>query len=346
MFQHGVGGVGESGDGRQHSRFDQHLDQAARPERLQRRGERLHRVFGLQIFEHGGPVVAGEQIDRHRRAGRPVARHLQHDRAGQAAMGEQQGFVERRPAGLRAHVAGDAGNAGEAILHRPFKREGDERSDRVHHAVSEPPREIVGEARGAHLRDGEPAGGDDDAPGRDRPARCLHPPVFALLRHVRDHCLKAQHAASGVQLGQQQIDHRARFLVAEELAQRLFMPAEAMARHQLAEIGRRVARQRRFCEMRIFAEETAGRGVDVGEIAPTAAGDADLFGRLPGVVEHQHPPSEPTGASGVEQPRRAGADHHIVEGFSHGRCMAANALTRKALRRRRARDNGGTRRPW
>jgi hypothetical protein len=47
--------------------------------------------------------------------------------------------------------------------------------------------------------------------------------------------------------------------------------------HEPNEIGGRVARQRRFCEVGIGGEEIIGPRVQIGEVAAASAGDKDLL---------------------------------------------------------------------
>src|SRR3546814_16382877 len=65
--------------------------------------------------------------------------------------------------------------------------------------------------------------------------------------------------------------------VAEQLAERLFVPGDAMGVDQRDEIGGGVARQRRLGEMRVRRQKAIGGGVDVGEVAAPAARDQYLL---------------------------------------------------------------------
>jgi hypothetical protein len=98
--------------------------------------------------------------------------------------------------------------------------------------------------------------------------------------------LPALHAAGGA-FGEQHVDDLRARAVAEELALVLFVPGDAMALDQGDEVARRVARQGRAAEVGIGRVEVRRAGIDVGEIAASAAGDADLLGDLVRVVDDE-----------------------------------------------------------
>ena len=70
--------------------------QARRQPLRQFPGHQPARAGRLGLAQRGRQVDAGRQVDGERRARLPVAGDLQHRRAGQAAVGEQQVFVELR----------------------------------------------------------------------------------------------------------------------------------------------------------------------------------------------------------------------------------------------------------
>ena len=83
--------------------------------------------------------------------------------------------------------------------------------------------------------------------------------------------------------------------------------------HQTNEIRRRVARQRRDAEGGVGGDEVARRGMAVGEIAASAAGNADLLTRRGGMVQNQH--IAPARRTGAHQARRARAQYHHIALF-------------------------------
>ena len=77
--------------------------------------------------------------------------------------------------------------------------------------------------------------------------------------------------------------------------------------------GRRVARQRRLREMRVGRQETVGRGVQIGEIAPPAARNQDFLARLVGMVDAAAPAAraarQSPPPSAPPRPRRGRSRH-------------------------------------
>jgi hypothetical protein len=61
-----------------------------------------------------------------------------------------------------------------------------------------------------------------------------------------------------------------------------------VAGQKVDEIPLRIARQCRFGEMRVAGEIGPGFGIEIGEIAAPATGDADLFRRASGMIDHQN----------------------------------------------------------
>ncbi len=63
------------------------------------------------------------------------------------------------------------------------------------------------------------------------------------------------------------------------------MPGNAMALDEVDEIAGCIAGKRGLAEMRILRQEILRARMDVGEVAPPAARDADLFARRLGMIE-------------------------------------------------------------
>ena len=93
----------------------------------------------------------------------------------------------------------------------------------------------------------------------------------AGLRDLRDTAVELQRHACPVAFALQQFDDLARADVAEELAEFLLVMGDAMPLDQRDEGRRGVAGERGFVEVRVAGEVILGSGVDVGEIATTAA---------------------------------------------------------------------------
>ena len=115
--------------------------------------------------------------------------------------------------------------------------------------------------------------------------------------------------------GEEQVDDLSRRTVAEQLAEGLFVPRDAMTIDQSDEVRRSVAGQRRLGEVGVGAEVAVGRGVAVGEVAPPPARDQDLLSRRIGMVDQQHPPTAFSGLRRAQESGSAGADDDRVESF-------------------------------
>jgi len=68
----------------------------------------------------------------------------------------------------------------------------------------------------------------------------------------------------------------------------LLVIADAMTLYQRHEILRGIARQCAFAKMRILRQKILRRRIDIGEVATTAAGNADFLRQLRGVVDQHH----------------------------------------------------------
>ena len=78
--------------------------------------------------------------------------------------------------------------------------------------------------------------------------------------------------------GLQHRDDLLRAVVAEELPLVLLVKVDSMPPDEIDEVRRRVARERRACELRVLGEiPLVPSGLDIREVAAAAAGDADLL---------------------------------------------------------------------
>ena len=133
------------------------------------------------------------------------------------------------------------------------------------------------------------------------------------------------HDAGGVAFGQQHGNDLAGRAVAEQLAQRLLVPGDAVPVHQVDEVVLGVARQGRLAEVRIGRQEGLRRRPEIGEVAAPAARDQDLLADRVGMIEHQHAPAALAGAQRAHQPGRATAGDDDVEGLPGGAGAHASA---------------------
>jgi hypothetical protein len=107
----------------------------------------------------------------------------------------------------------------------------------------------------------------------------------------------------------EQLDNRLRAVVTEELPVFPLVPRDAVSLDQREEILRRAAREGGLQEVGAAARDVVrGCGPEVGEIAPSAAGDENLVSEPRLVFEHENAPSAPAGRLSAEQPRGAPAN--------------------------------------
>ena len=78
------------------------------------------------------------------------------------------------------------------------------------------------------------------------------------------------------------------------------------------------AGERRFAEMRAaVADEIVGADIEIGEVAPSTAGDEDLVSQARRVFQHHNRTPAPSRRDGAHQTRRATADDCHIK--SHAR---------------------------
>jgi hypothetical protein len=116
-----------------------------------------------------------------------------------------------------------------------------------------------------------------------------------------------------IAFGEEHVEDLARRTIAEELAERLFVPLDSVAADQFEKVLRLIARQCGFRKMGIFREEVCRRALDVGEVASASAGDEDLAARLRIVLEEQHPATAPAGDRGAHQAGSTGTQHDGIK---------------------------------
>ena len=95
--------------------------------------------------------------------------------------------------------------------------------------------------------------------------------------------------------------------------------------HQPDEIGRCVSCQRTGRESRILRQEPVRRRRKIGEIASSAARDANLLARPRRMLDHHGAQSAPDRLAGTEQPSRPGPQN------DHIRLIHAPAITAAQL---------------
>ena len=143
-------------------------------------------------------------------------------------------------------------------------------------------------------------------------AGSIHLPLSASFPRQNAAVHPHVHAGVGAFL-LQQLEDLFRAVVAEELAELLLVPRDAVALDEREEILRREAREGGLQEVRAAAGDVVGGGrAEVGEVAAPAAGDEDLVPAARVVLQQQHAlAAQPRGAR-TEQPRGPAADHDDI----------------------------------
>ena len=180
----------------------------------------------LRFLSLSQPVGGvGEEVDGDRLAVAPIGRDLQDRGAAEAAVGEQGGFAESCLAGARDDLGRDAR---QGLEQGAVGREGerDQRRARLDDLVAEAAGDVIGEAGRAELGDRQAAGGEDQprsgsVRGHEKRRRGARPRWPAPNAKV-DPALRAFVHQHG--------DDLLRRAVAEQLAEGLFVPGDAVAR--------------------------------------------------------------------------------------------------------------------
>ena len=116
---------------------------------------------------------------------------------------------------------------------------------------------------------------------------------------------------------QQHVDDILGVVITEQLPQFLFMKGDAVALNKANEIIRAVTGEGRFGEMGIAGKEIVRAAIPVGEIAPTAAGNADFFSHLAAVINQQNRFPAGSGDPGKEQSCGTGPDYNDILRLTH-----------------------------
>ena len=282
----------------------------------QRRVDHLFAVLLLGGLEAGVEVLAGGHGDGDGLALAPVAGNLEDGGARQAAVGEQHGLGEAGAAAFHHGVHGDAGEGFQRLQQAGLEGQGDQGRAGVGDAQAELAGGVIRPAGGAHLGDRLAAG------GQDQRAAAHHGAVgqgglidVAHTVNPLDRDAQRQDHARRPHVVGQHADDLFGAVVAEQLAEGLFVPGDAGAVDAFDEVVLAEPLQGRGGEARVLAEEVGGAGSGVGEVAAPPAGDADLLARRPGVVEDAHRAPAPPGLDGAHHPGRAGADDQDIDGL-------------------------------
>src|SRR6185312_12468650 len=142
------------------------VDESRRENFAEFRFQGSQRAGKFGIGESGGKFVAGSDVERNAGVGFPIRRNLQDGGAAESAMGEEHFFAEAG-SGARIMAAcfdfgGESGEGGVVGAVAIVPKQRNERRALRLDSERELAGEVVSEAGGAHLRDGEAASGNDE----------------------------------------------------------------------------------------------------------------------------------------------------------------------------------------
>ena len=177
--------------------------------------------------------------------------------------------------------------------------------------------DLVGETGRAHFRDRLAARRHDEAFRLDDAAGCRDAETGAIMGDGRDGRFQPQLRIHRLHFAKQHADDVLGAVIAKELAERLFVPGDAVFFDKGDEIARRITGERGFGEMRIGGEIILWPGVDIGEVAAAAAGDADLFARRFRMVENDDGAAALAGADGAHHASGARPQNQHVTFLCH-----------------------------
>ncbi len=286
-------------------------------------------LVGCEVEREGGVAVA------------EIAGDLEDGGAAEASVGEEELLAEgwrcgatdlamgiaRAVSGVSVagvsrcrrgdHFGGDAGDFAPESEVGWWKGEGNEGGSGGDDGDLEVPGDLVADAGGADLGDGEAAGGDDEGLGAE---------VFGLAVSVGGDDEPGSGVRGGDDLGAEleldvagggalaleEGDDVLGGAVAEELAEGLLVPGDAVMLDEGEEVLRGVAGEGGAGEVRIGGEEVFGLGVEVGEVGAAAAGDEDFAAGSVGVVKDEDLAAAAGGNGGAEEAGGSGAEDDDV----------------------------------
>ena len=83
--------------------------------------------------------------------------------------------------------------------------------------------------------------------------------------------------------------------------------------------------------MQIIGQKCRWRGVNIGEVATAAAGNANLFCRPFGMIENQDRPATVAGNAATHQPGSPAANDHNIACFTHHITRSPGAILLRGL---------------
>ncbi|EGF30320.1 hypothetical protein IMCC9480_1706 [Oxalobacteraceae bacterium IMCC9480] len=256
--------------------------------------EHVAEVFfdaALAVDQLGTEVGLRQEVEHQRCARLPETGNLQHRRAGQTAMREQQVFEKRRAgffgAGADIDFQRNPGQLDKWLPGLWIKGQRHQRRTRRDHLEPELRGDAIRKISRAYLGDRQSAGSDHDAGSFDHAGTGIDDKTALALADAMDLARHAPTDLTDITFGLKHRNDVFGRVIAEQLALVLFVITNPVALDQAQKILRRIARQRAFAKMRVLRQEIGRAGLQVGEVAAAAAGDTDFFGQLFGVID-QH----------------------------------------------------------
>ncbi len=254
-------------------------------------------------------------------------------------MGEEHFFAKGGFVDGRDDFGGHAGEFSVAAMVGAIEDEGNERRARGEDFVTELKRKVVTEGSGADLGDREAPGGDDE----NRSAKFVGIGAeheFGGTDHFGNARVGKNLHVRGVAFGFEKVGYVGSRIVAEELAESFLVVGDVVAFDESDEIFWSEAREGGFGEVGVGGEKIFGRGVKVGEIAASAAGDEDFLADAIGEFKEAHTATAFGGFDGAEQASGTGAEDEDIKGARH----SARSLGEKRCEHKRGTEKSVERR--
>ncbi len=266
------------------------------------------------VEEVGG---VGEEVEGDGVAGAPEGGDLKDGRTGEAAVGEEGFFAEggwaAGGAGSGDDLGGEAGEVAPGDAVGLGEDQGDEGGAGLKDGDVELAGEVVAEAGGAELGDGEAAGGDDEGlaaevagGGFEMEAGGVGGSGMGAVDGVNSGG-ETELGVGGGALALEHGDDPLGGAVAKELAEGLFVEGDVVGADEGDEVVGGVAGEGGAGEVGVGGEEVFVGGSAIGEVAAAAAGDEDFAAGAIIAVEDERSAAAEAGLPGAEEAGCAGA---------------------------------------
>ena len=193
------------------------------------RGERLAAVGGAVAAQGVEQFAIGDQVDANSVALLPVAGDLQDRGAREAAVGKEHRLVKVGTLCGGTHGCGDTGQRFEFLVRERQRHEAGAGRDHIEAKLRG---NLIGKAGRTHFGNGFAATGDHEVARAHAAVAAVllqgHLEGAAIMRDVADAGLQPKLRACLVHLRPQHRDDVFRRIVAKQLAQRFFVPRDAV----------------------------------------------------------------------------------------------------------------------